>query len=380
MRGRRLNDTIAALCLLCFGFASFLVGDEISLLPLQDTTIFQENGSLQNGAGAHLFSGATAGRNGGAPRRLLLSFDVAGNLPAGAVVTGATLSMTVNRVPGGAVENQFGLHRLTQQWIPGTGDANGQEGRGIAAGDGATWTTTGSADWETPGGDFVEAVSSAALVGSRDVYVWPSTETLVGDLQAWLDAPDSNFGWILIGDEETMRTAKRFASSVNPTEADRPTLTIEFESMEGLVGDFDQDGELLDGDIDLLCGAVLGGEHPAEFDLTGDGLVDLEDHRFWVEDVRGTFFGDVDLDGEVRFSDFLIHSSRFGQFPAEGGRWALGDFNCDSIVDFADFLLISQNFGRSSEGVTVAASAVPEPSSAVMMLLGLLAIHARRRR
>jgi hypothetical protein len=61
-------------------------------------------------------------------------------------------------------------------------------------------------------------------------------EKMAADVTEWLNQPDSNFGWILIGDESTMPTAKRFASRENPTESDRPVLTITYRT-ETLVTD-----------------------------------------------------------------------------------------------------------------------------------------------
>ena len=42
-------------------------------------------------------------------------------------------------------------------------------------------------------------------------------------------------------------------------------------------------------------------------------LVDLADHRYWVEQIAGTRFGDADLNGSVQFADFLQLSANFGQ-------------------------------------------------------------------
>jgi hypothetical protein len=51
---------------------------------------------------------------------------------------------------------------------------------------------------------------------------------MVGDVQSWLDNPITNFGWILIGEEETSRTAKRFDSKDNPTTNNRPVLRVTY--------------------------------------------------------------------------------------------------------------------------------------------------------
>jgi hypothetical protein len=107
----------------------------------------------------------------------------------------------------------------------------------------------------------------------------------------------------------------------------------------------------------------LGGTDLA-FDLNADQLVDAADSTFWVEQLAKTFFGDVDLDGSVQFSDFLVLSANFGK----SGNWEDGDFDGSGDVGFPDFLQLSANFGKTRP----AAAAVPEPASIVGLALGLL--------
>ena len=48
---------------------------------------------------------------------------------------------------------------------------------------------------------------------------------MVADVQSWLDNPASNFGWLVLGDETAIATAKRFDTRES---ASPPILTIEF--------------------------------------------------------------------------------------------------------------------------------------------------------
>ena len=50
---------------------------------------------------------------------------------------------------------------------------------------------------------------------------------MVADVQSWLDNPASNFGWLVLGDESTIATAKRFDTRES---ASPPVLTIQFIS------------------------------------------------------------------------------------------------------------------------------------------------------
>ena len=76
-----------------------------------------------------------------------------------------------------------------------------------------------------------------------------------------------------------------------------------------------------------------------------------------------TTAGDIDGDGQVGFSDFLMLSDNFGDVVT---RHELGDIDCSGLVDFADFLSLSSNFGREH-----VVSNVPEPSSSALSLFAL---------
>ena len=71
-------------------------------------------------------------------------------------------------------------------------------------------------------------VSSSASVSGAGSYTWGTTAQMVADAQSWLDNPTTNFGWILIGDETTIVTTKRYGSRENSDFAIRPVLTVTF--------------------------------------------------------------------------------------------------------------------------------------------------------
>ncbi len=74
---------------------------------------------------------------------------------------------------------------------------------------------------------------------------------------------------------------------------------------EPLDGDLNDDGVLNVTDIDLLSTAVRVGNDDQKFDLNGDGRVDQIDRTVWVEQLRKTWFGDANLDGEFDSEDFV---------------------------------------------------------------------------
>ena len=60
---------------------------------------------------------------------------------------------------------------------------------------------------------------------------------MVSDVQGWLDDPDNNFGWIVIGNESTNKTTKQFGTHEITTAASRPTLVVSFTQLVTAVDD-----------------------------------------------------------------------------------------------------------------------------------------------
>ncbi len=197
----------------------------VTIEPDKDNTLYEDsNGSLSNGVGIYLFTGKT---NSGDLRRALLHFDVASSIPAGATITGATLTMTMNKTISGGQSTS--LHAVTQDWGEGTSNAPGQEGAGApSTTNDATWIHTffSSTNWNTAGGDFNATPSATASVAGNGTYDWTDPQ-MVSDVQAWLDQDSTNFGWIVIGNEGPNGTAKRFGSR-DGVAASRPKLNITY--------------------------------------------------------------------------------------------------------------------------------------------------------
>jgi hypothetical protein len=49
---------------------------------------------------------------------------------------------------------------------------------------------------------------------------------MADDVQAWLDTPATNFGWVLVGNEAATGTVRQFDSHDNAIPANRPRLTV----------------------------------------------------------------------------------------------------------------------------------------------------------
>lgn len=207
----------------------------VVLEPLQDNTLYEDvQGAVSNGAGQHLFIGRNSQGN---TRRALLAFDLASAVPAGATITSVGLSIHVSQAnPETSLAT---LHRLLQAWGEGSSDAPNAEGQGAPAEPGdATWLHTfhDSAFWSNPGGDFEVGASGDTLIAGPGDYLFASTAAMVADAQTWLDEPAANFGWLIMGDESGLGTARRLDSRENPEPAFRPMLSVEYTPIPGPAG------------------------------------------------------------------------------------------------------------------------------------------------
>jgi hypothetical protein len=222
----------AAQCLSIAGLAlgAPLRADQISLTPVKDASIYEDHfGFLANGAGEYLFTGTNGAQQ---PRRALLRFDLS-SIPAGATVQQVTLKITVTRTPEINQSHGVSLHRLTTSWSEGPSNPEGEEGGGAPSlpGD-ATWVHKyySSQQWATPGGDFYSSPSATISIPdlSPQNCTFGSTPGLIADVQAWVNAPASNYGWIAIGDEAAPGSARRFNSREHADPSTRPLLQVNY--------------------------------------------------------------------------------------------------------------------------------------------------------
>ncbi|HEV3418549.1 MAG TPA: DNRLRE domain-containing protein [Pirellulales bacterium] len=224
----------------------------ITIGASKDTTIFQNNVNNSAGAGNGLFAGTNGASS---PRRGLIAFDIADNIPSGAIIDSVQLTLVLGQVAGsgggtgggGTSSSTIDLHRLTADWGEGVAekqspptDSIGGQGQGAPANDGdATWnarfySAVTPTLWATPGGDFASQVSASATVGTtlNVGSTWGSTAALVSDVQGWLNSPTSNFGWALVNENEVgLQTFRAFYSRDVATAAFHPQLQVTFETV-----------------------------------------------------------------------------------------------------------------------------------------------------
>jgi hypothetical protein len=204
----------------------------VTLEPSKDNTIYEVPSNASGGASPWFFSGVNEDGNA---RRALLAFDIAGSIPAGSDIESVTLELHVSKTQLPLVD--FSLHRMLGDWgETTTGPAGRGGGAGAIAEPGdATWVQAFAGDmatdWGTRGGDFVSTASATTSAGlNRTLPQWSSEshQALVDDVQAWLDAPDQNWGWILRGDEGRTPSTIRYDSKESSVPSNRPQLEIEY--------------------------------------------------------------------------------------------------------------------------------------------------------
>ena len=199
----------------------------VAVLPAAaDTTLYEDAaGAIANGAGEGFFVGLIAG---GLKRRALVRFDLAA-IPAGARIVSVELVLQVSR---GFAQNlvPVALHRVTSSWAEGPSDATlFREGQGIlaVAGDN-TWLHRSFATsfWNAPGGDYDPVASGVGFTPPLGRVTFASTNAMTTDVQQWLDAPATNFGWLLRTDELVPQEARRFESRTTSVVGTSPALIV----------------------------------------------------------------------------------------------------------------------------------------------------------
>lgn len=266
----RFASCIAALALL----TAIPAGAEmVAIEPAQDNTIFSRSIDASNALGI-LFTSTTNQNN---RRRALLSFDVAGNIPPGSTIISASLTLTLDEAAGDGLNLDHDLHRLLQGWGEGTSSGSGGNGAAATPGD-ATWGWRFYPDipWATPGGEFVSDASASAVVGDElGPITWGSTPGMVADVQAWLDSPEINHGWIVVGEEQVLGTARKFVNRESGEQSARPVLVVEFVPPEHAyfqVSKTFSDGYEGEVAVTLSCNTGLPLEQTATINGGGAGV------------------------------------------------------------------------------------------------------------
>ncbi len=211
--------------------------DTLTLRPVADTTLIET--APNNNLGGQSFANAGTTQNF-TKNHALFRFDVSA-IPNGSFVESASLVFEVTKQPvDGYAPADFGLHRMLVSWGEGNKTAADPRspGQGAPASAGeATWLArfAQTANWAAPGGqagtDFVAASSAGQTVYSvaNSPYFFTSSQ-LAADVQLWLGNPGTNFGWMLLANDENPNfTARRFGSREDAINA--PQLIVQYSAV-----------------------------------------------------------------------------------------------------------------------------------------------------
>jgi len=207
-----------------------LLLEQVTLPASKDNGLYEPfdgSSEMSNALGQHLPVGLIAM---GKLRRALYAFDIAGNLPADAIIVDVSLQLSIIRAPQ-LMTVTASLHKVTSDWGESTSKATGAEGQGAPAGvDDTTWSYRFYSHtlWTTAGGDFVSIASAQTEVVGVGDYIWSSPQ-MVADVQSWLNDPASNFGWVVRGEEIIPQRAKRFETRESVKIEQRPKLIITYQ-------------------------------------------------------------------------------------------------------------------------------------------------------
>ena len=269
------------------------------------------------------------------------------------------------------------------------------------------------------GGD-VNVSGSFNVGGALASNAAPDRVEPTGPNDAQGQALDANGVLIVSGNAATIDVGGNFranpidksafrSDATTPGASNSATLGFEIFNSAGtslidVVGIADLDGAVIDLDLmggytptvganfDLLTAASFGatGSGTTENVGTGKGfLLAGEDTGVFSlavvaggngEILRATFLGasvndaDFDNDGDVDGADFLTWQRNLGT----GTTNTQGDANGDSVVNAADLTIWKGDFGQGTPAAA-AVGAIPEPSSVLLIGVGLVALAMRRR-
>lgn len=220
--------------LVLVGCTFSLSGATVSIHPVADTSLFEKFPDNNLGASDNFPVGTVTKSDDRS--RALIRFAIGASVPKGSTISSVSLQIHIPRDPSNPMNSVFELRRVNVSWNEGTQAPK----NGNLAADGETsWNhrEAPSTGWTTPGGgiesDFLATVSSTVMTGAEGDFVFSSTDHLVADVQAWVNDPSSNYGWVIMNQSDSTRGTARRVSSRESNQA--PVLTITFEPPPGWI-------------------------------------------------------------------------------------------------------------------------------------------------
>lgn len=217
--------------------------------------------------------------------------------------------------------------------------------------------------------DDQQAAGEYDFLAEPNVAGAPVIYSVADTVQAWVNGEENN-GWVLT--TESHNDWIWWSAEAEPTGV-RPLLEVVYRNTS-IRGDFNSNGRFDVQDIDLLSQAIRGELQNSIFDLNLDNAVNEVDLGIWVREVKQTWFGDANLDGEFNSRD-IVQVFQHGEYEddvAANSTWGEGDWNADHEFNTRDVVAAFQDGGYEAGRRPAPVQPVPEPRTA--QCLQLLAI------
>lgn len=203
---------------------------------------------------------------------------------------------------------------------------------------------------------FSPAVSSVGSFLATGIQGTPQTVTIeafdgdgnliqsiIIDTNEYNDTQNREAFWAIEAGEDSI--ARVTILNNNPNDFGNALVIDNIMFTRSPLGDFNLDGNLDADDLDELCAAINGGDTDPIYDVNGDGLVNHDDHTYWVKQIKETWFGDANLDGEFGSGDLVAVFQAAKYETGLAASWAEGDWNCDGVFDSGDLVTAFQDGG-----------------------------------
>ncbi len=196
--------------------------------------------------------------------------------------------------------------------------------------------------------DTLDASGLTSLASQSGIH--PLINPVDGDDPGSTPGDSAGEAWTVSGTPDNFAIAEQFLlGSTTLGVGESVSLGQIYDTSVGgdLSGSYIEDGVLKSLDIDFLTPTGLPG------DFNDDGVVNLADYTVWRNNLGGS------------------ETALNGNGDDTGGS--------TGVVDGADYALWKSNFGNTAGAAAVAQTNVPEPASALLLVLGAVALALYRR-
>ncbi len=168
-----------------------------------DNTITSGTPDTNRGSLSNLYTGYYSGATWHV-ERVPMKFEISQDMPANAKVKKVYLTLFLDQLFDiSSIDTT--CYKITTDWTEGS----------------STWNDP----WTDSGGDYGSAISDNVVMETADNGTYITWKLDASEVQAWLDNPSSNYGFLMkSSSEDTGETI--FNSSETGTEKERPKLTV----------------------------------------------------------------------------------------------------------------------------------------------------------